>query len=67
MAYAVEVKRRKNIDFSVVDEMKAKLRRFPRREDVTLRKALVYDGKLSPQIEERGYFDAIVPFSRFLG
>ena len=67
MAYAVEVKRRKNIDFSVVDEMKAKLRRFPKREDVTLRRALVYDGKLSPQIEERGYFDAIIPFSRILG
>ena len=28
---------------------------------MTLRKALVYDGTLSPQIEERGYFDALIP------
>ena len=61
LAYAVEVKRMKNIDLSVIDEMKAKLSRFPRRENVTLRKALVYDGTLSPQVEERGYFDALIP------
>ena len=61
LAYAVEVKRMKNIDLSVIDDMKAKLSRFPRRENVTLRKALVYDGTLSPQVEERGYFDALIP------
>ena len=61
LAYAVEVKRMKNIDLSVIDEMKTKLSRFPRRENVTLRKALVYDGTLSPQVEERGYFDALIP------
>ena len=61
LAYAVEVKRMKNIDLSVIDEVKAKLSRFPRRENVTLRKALVYDGTLSPQVEERRYFDALIP------
>ncbi|MBQ8113854.1 MAG: ATP-binding protein [Kiritimatiellae bacterium] len=61
LAYAVEVKRMKNIDLSVIDDMKAKLSRFPRRENVTLRKALVYDGTLSPQVEERKYFDALIP------
>lgn len=61
LAYAVEVKRMKNIDLSVIDEVKAKLSRFPRRENVTLRKALVYDGTLSPQVEERRYFDVLIP------
>ena len=61
LAYAVEIKRMKTIDLSVIDEMKAKLNRFPRRENVSLRKALVYDGTLSPQVEERGYFDALIP------
>ena len=61
LAYAVEVKRMKNIDLSVIDDVKAKLSRFPRRENVTLRKALVYDGTLSPQVEERRYFDALIP------
>lgn len=61
LAYAVEVKRMKSIDLSVIDDMKAKLSRFPRRENVTLRKALVYDGTLSPQVEERKYFDALIP------
>ena len=37
------------------------MRRALRRENVTLRKALVYDGTLSPQVEERGYFDALIP------
>lgn len=66
LAYAVEVKRKKAIDVSVIEEMESKLKRFPRRENVTVRKALVYDGKLSPQVNERGYFDALIPSSALL-
>lgn len=67
LAYAVEIKRRKNIGLEIIDEMAAKLERFPRREGVTLRKALVFDGTIAPSVEERHYFDAIVPASKLLG
>ena len=66
LAYAIEVKRRKAIGIEVIEEMESKLRRFPRRENVTVRKALVYDGKLSAKVEERRYFDALIPFSALL-
>ena len=66
LTYAVEVKRKKALDVAVIEEMETKLRRFPRRENVTVRKALVYDGKLSPQVNERGYFDALIPSSALL-
>ena len=66
LAYAVEVKRRKNIGVEVIEEMELKLKRFPRRENVTVRKALVYDGKLSAQVEERRYFDALIPSAALL-
>ena len=66
LAYAVEVKRKKALDVAVIEEMESKLKRFPRRENVTVRKALVYDGKLSPLVNERGYFDALIPSSALL-
>ena len=62
----MEVKRRKNIGIEVIEEMELKLKRFPRRENVTVRKALVYDGKLSAQVEERRYFDALIPSTALL-
>ena len=66
LAYAIEVKRRKAIGIEVIEEMESKLKRSPRREDVTVRKALVYDGKLSAKVEERRYFDALIPSSALL-
>ena len=48
-------------DLSVIGDVKAKLSRFPRRENVTLHKAVVYDGTLSPQVEKRRCFDALIP------
>lgn len=61
LAYAVEVRRMKSIGPGIIDEMAEKLKRFPRRENVTLRKALVYEGSLSPVVKERGWFDALIP------
>lgn len=51
----------KSIGPGIIDEMAEKLKRFPRRENVTLRKALVYEGSLSPVVKERGWFDALIP------
>ena len=67
LAYAVEIKRCKNIGLEIIDEMAAKLERFPRREGVTLRKALVFDGTIAPSVEERHYFDALIPASKLFG
>ena len=67
LAYAVEVRRMKNIGPEIIAETAEKLKRFPRRENVTLRKALVYEGTLSPAVKERGWFDALIPSRVLIG
>lgn len=65
--YVVEIKRKTSIGREVMDEVREKCRRLPRRRSMSLHTALVYDGNLAPSIEADGYFDAIIPFSRLLG
>jgi hypothetical protein len=65
--YLVEIKRRHEIGRDVIDEMAEKVRRLPRRKDISVRTALVYEGHLAPIVEADGYFDAIVPFRELLG
>ena len=62
----VEIKRRKEIGREVIDEVDAKVNALKRREGVSIRAALVYDGHLSPVVAADGYFDAIIPFSSLL-
>ena len=63
----VEIKRKHEIGREVIDEMVEKVRRLPRRKDVSVRTALVYEGHLAPIVEADGYFDSIIPFRRLLG
>lgn len=63
----VEIKRRREIGREVIDEVAEKVRRVPRRDGMSVRTALVYEGTLAPIVESDGYFDAIVPFRRLLG
>ena len=35
--------------------------------EISVRKALVYDGELHPQIRENGYFDFLISADRLLG
>lgn len=63
----VEVKRMREIGRDVIDEMQEKVKRLPRREGMSVKTALVYEGHLAPIVEADGYFDAIVPFRRLLG
>ena len=65
--YLVEIKRRHEIGRDVIDEMAEKVRRLPRRKDISVRTALVYDGHLAPIVEADGYFDSIVPFRSLMG
>jgi len=63
----VEIKRKREIDESVVAEVQERIRRLPLRKGVTPRPVLVYDGVLQPQVEGCGYFDAVIPARRLLG
>ena len=65
-AILVEVKNRCRIESDIESEIKEKLRRFPRRRNVSLRTALVYDGELSPAVVRSGVFDIVIPFSKLL-
>ena len=58
----VEIKRCKEIGREVIDEVDTKVRALSRRDGVSIRTALVYDGHLSPLVATDGYFDAIIPF-----
>ena len=64
--HVVEIKRRAAIQASVEDEVREKVKRLNVPRGLSVRTALVYDGEIAPEIEENGYFDALVPFGDFL-
>ena len=61
--YVVEVKRCNRIDTSIEQEIEEKVSRLGIGSDKSVRTVLVYDGKLSPEVEENGFIDFLVPFS----
>ena len=63
----VEVKRRRRIDESVETQVQEKIARLALPREISVRKALVYDGELHPQIRENGYFDFLISADRLLG
>lgn len=63
----VEIKRRGHVGQEVEDEVRQKVRRLKLPRDISVRTALVYDGELSPEIEEDNYFDFLVPAERLFG
>ena len=65
--YLVEIKRRHNIGREVEDEVKKKETKISIADGKSLRRVLVYDGKLAPIVETDGFFDSIIPFARLLG
>lgn len=56
----VEIKRRKEIGDEIIDDMKAKLEVLSVPKDISIRTALVYDGRLAPTVEAAGYFSSII-------
>jgi hypothetical protein len=66
-AYVVEIKRRREIDESIIQEMQNRLARLPLRKGMSARPVLVYEGELAPYVEGSGYFDAIIPAAKLLG
>ena len=64
--YVVEVKRRRQIEASVIDEVKEKIRRLRKPRGMSVRKGLIFDGELSPSVRRSGYFDALVDIGQFI-
>ena len=64
--YVIEIKRRATIPASVEDEVRQKVGRLQVERGKSIRTALVYEGDLSPEIAENGFFDALVPFGELL-
>jgi uncharacterized protein len=64
--YVVEIKRRKTIEPSVVDEVREKVVRLNAGKGVSVRTVLIYEGQLDPKVEAEGYFDFVIPFARLL-
>ena len=62
----VEIKRRNTIGPEIEEEISRKIKALALPRDLSVRTALVYDGNLSPSVEARGYFDAIIPADNLL-
>ena len=63
----MEVKRKREIDESIISEMQGRVARLPLRRGMTPRPVLVYEGELAPYVEGSGYFDAVIPAAKLLG
>ena len=64
MAMVVEIKRRKEIEHGIIDEVDDKIRKLKFSSGLSLRTALVYAGRLSPSVAADRFFDFIIPAER---
>ena len=64
--YVIEVKRRATIDSSVTDDVLEKVKRLPNPRGLSVRPVLVYEGILSPAVNENGVFVAALRASDLL-
>ena len=63
----VEIKRKSTIGREIEDEVESKVKALALPRGVSVRTALIYEGRLSPGVEADGYFDALIPFGKLLG
>jgi uncharacterized protein len=64
--YVVEIKHRRSIEPSIIDEVREKVIRLRGPTGLSIRTVLVYQGQLDPKVEAESYFDFLVPFARLL-
>ncbi len=64
--YVCEIKFREKITPSIVDEVKEKIRKLKIAKTVSVRPVLIYEGELSPKIQNENYFSHLISFSDFL-
>ena len=60
------MKRQDQITSDVEGEMQEKVARLPVKGIKSRHTALVYAGRIDPQIAENGYFDALIPIEDLL-
>lgn len=64
--YVCEIKFRKKIPLSVVDELKEKIRKLKFPKTVSIRPVLIYEGELSENIRSENFFSHLISFSDLL-
>lgn len=65
--FVVEIKRRKEIDHSIISEVEDKVRSFKYDRRQSVRTALVYDGDLVASVPASRYFDFLIPAEELFG
>ena len=66
MLMVVEIKRQKQIGHGIIAEVEEKVKRLRFDKRLSIRTALVYDGKLAASVPADRYFDFIVPVDELL-
>ncbi len=64
--YVFEVKFRRQIDQTVLSEVRQKVEKLNVPRSLSVRTGLIYQGDLHPEIEPSDYFDFLVPFEDLL-
>jgi hypothetical protein len=64
--YVLEVKFRRQIDKTVIDEMRQKVAGLNVPRSLSVRTGLIYQGDLHPDIQPSDYFDFLLPFEDLL-
>lgn len=64
--YLCELKARRSIDESVIDEVQEKMKKLKRPAELSVRPVLIYAGSISSGIEDADFFDAMINFEDLL-
>ncbi len=64
--YVCEIKFRRHLPVTVIDEVAEKAAKLKVGSGKSLRRVLIYMGELAPSIEETGAFEELISFERFL-
>jgi hypothetical protein len=64
--YVCELKARREIDISVIAEVKKKIEILKRPSTLSVRAVLIYAGNLQQEVLDEDYFDEVVSFESLL-
>jgi hypothetical protein len=64
--YVCELKARREVDHSVIEDVKKKIKIHKRPATLSIRTVLIYAGELNQEIIEEDFFDEVLDFKNFL-
>jgi AAA+ ATPase superfamily predicted ATPase len=64
--YLFEIKFRRQIDKTILSEVRQKVERLKAPRSLSVRTGLIFQGELHPEIQPSDYFDFLVPFESLL-